>query len=50
MRTVSTKDCKLRSYRAPQAEFALYPLEMGLCEVSTGDLTDIGEEDAGITW
>ena len=36
-------------YRSPQTELAQMPLCASLCEVS-GDLEDIGEEDAGLVW
>lgn len=38
-----------RQYLSPEIETCFLPLDTSLCEVS-GDLVNIGEEDAGITW
>ncbi|MBR3074167.1 MAG: hypothetical protein IKH11_00230 [Bacteroidales bacterium] len=40
-------DRKRGGYFAPEMDLADYPLAVSLCELS-GDLVDIGEEDAGI--
>ena len=40
-------DAKHRGYAAPEMELAELPPVISLCELS-GDLVDIGEEDAGI--
>ena len=40
-------DAKHRGYAAPEMDLAELPLAISLCELS-GDLVDIGEEDAGI--
>ncbi len=36
-----------RGYAAPEMDQVEFPLAIALCELS-GDLVDIGEEDAGI--
>jgi hypothetical protein len=40
-------DAKHRGYAAPEMDQVEFPLAIALCELS-GDLVDIGEEDAGI--